>query len=159
MKMEADLSSDLCYRYSLRRSWDAGAGRCLFVMLNPSTADALQDDLTIKKCIGFAQKWSFRELEVVNLFALRATYPQRLLEVEDPVGSENDEAIRTALKRSSKIVVAWGDIPTRIGMRVAVVNQLLAAVPTHCLGRTRHGNPKHPSRIAYSTSLESWRTP
>jgi len=159
MRMEADLSTCERYRYSLRRSWDVGAGRCLFVMLNPSTADALRDDLTIKKCIGFSQKWGFSDLEVVNLFAFRATYPYQLLEANDPIGPENDEAIATAMKRCSMALVAWGDVPTRINPRVAQVNQILATIQAYCLGRTKAGNPKHPSRLAYATSLENWRRP
>jgi hypothetical protein len=42
------------YRYSLWRRWDSMTPSVLFVMLNPSTADAEKDDLTVAKCIGYA---------------------------------------------------------------------------------------------------------
>lgn len=35
------------YRYLLRREWDINAGQTTFVMLNPSTADAVRDDRTL----------------------------------------------------------------------------------------------------------------
>jgi hypothetical protein len=43
----------------------------VFVMLNPSTADASKDDATIRRCIGFAKQLKFGGIKVVNLFAFR----------------------------------------------------------------------------------------
>jgi hypothetical protein len=43
------------YSYSLTRRWAHGP-KALFVMLNPSTADAMVDDPTIRRCIGFARR-------------------------------------------------------------------------------------------------------
>src|SRR5262249_14212908 len=85
------------YRYSLTRRWgDAAEPRALFVMLNPSTADAEQDDPTIRRCIGFAKAWGMGSLEVVNLYALRATDPAALLSAPDPIGPKNDTMITSA---------------------------------------------------------------
>src|SRR5258707_10232275 len=66
----------------------------LFVMLNPSTADGQGDDPTIRKCVGFAQRWGYDRMKVVNLFAYRATDPRMLLslpERDDPFGVRNQE--------------------------------------------------------------------
>jgi len=57
------------YRYSLWRVWHPKASRVAFIMLNPSQADATVDDPTIRRCIGFAQRWGYGSLEAVNLFA------------------------------------------------------------------------------------------
>ncbi|MCL6576102.1 DUF1643 domain-containing protein [Kyrpidia sp.] len=86
------------YRYSLTREWDASKPRVVFIMLNPSTADDDQDDNSVKRCIGFAKKWGFGSLEVVNLFAYRTPNPEKLSQVEDPVGMENREHIGCACK-------------------------------------------------------------
>src|SRR5437868_14686902 len=76
------------YRYSLLREWCADSPRVAFIMLNPSTADDRKDDPTIRRCIGFAHSWGFGVLEVVNLFAYRATDSSKLPGGDDPVGPE-----------------------------------------------------------------------
>src|SRR5262245_38555366 len=81
------------YRYSLTRIWDAERPNVMFVGLNPSTADDQVDDPTVRRCIGFARKWRFGGMIIVNLFAYRSTDPNRLQEILDPVGPENDEHI------------------------------------------------------------------
>src|SRR5690606_18576726 len=83
------------YRYLLTRPipapfWKPDAGEAVFVMLNPSTADASEDDPTIRRCIGFAKEWGCTGLTVANLYALRSTDPKGLWKHRDPVGPEND---------------------------------------------------------------------
>src|ERR1019366_833740 len=85
---------DRPYRYSLWRRVGESRRRVLFVMLNPSTADAIVDDPTIRRCMGFARTWGFGELEVCNLFAYRSPCPSALLRAADPVGPSNDRALR-----------------------------------------------------------------
>jgi hypothetical protein len=70
------LSEDGRYRYRLWRLWDDLAPVMVWVMLNPSTADADLDDPTIRKCIGFAKANRHGGIIVVNLFAWRATDPK-----------------------------------------------------------------------------------
>src|SRR6185312_12359012 len=97
------------YRYGLGREWDYPAKPALtFIMLNPSTADAEQDDPTIRRCIGFAKRDGFGALTVLNLYALRATDPRELERADDPKGPENDTMLRLHLKRGGTFVAAWG---------------------------------------------------
>lgn len=79
------------------------------MMLNPSTADDIQDYATIGRCIRFARTWGYGALEVVNLFAYRATHPRELRHVADPVGQENDLYLLHVQSRLQTIVVAWGN--------------------------------------------------
>lgn len=81
------------YRYALGRCWDHAGKRVVFAMLNPSVADATADDPTIRRCIRFARKWGYGSLEVVNLFAWRATDPKELRIAADPIGLDNDAEI------------------------------------------------------------------
>ncbi|WP_235684234.1 DUF1643 domain-containing protein [Bacillus mycoides] len=56
--MIRDASIEGNHRYSLTREWDVtNEDRTLFIMLNPSTADEYQDDMTTKRCINFAKRW------------------------------------------------------------------------------------------------------
>lgn len=149
------------YRYHLTREWDATLPRTLFVMLNPSTADASLDDPTIRRCMGFARSWGAGGIEVVNLFALRATDPEALWDhlpcAEDGV---NHDYVRAAVDRvlatpGSVIVAAWGAHAT---VEHTVVQDFLRLVPSGarvmCLGKTRKGAPKHPLYLAANTALE-----
>lgn len=134
------------YRYLLWRRW-AEADSLLFIMLNPSTADAERDDPTIRRCIGFARSWGFGGVEVVNLFAWRATLPRALARARDPVGPHNDRAISQAVARSRAVIAAWG-VHGALGDRDEQVAQLLAATRLRCLGLTRDGAPRHPLYVA-----------
>jgi hypothetical protein len=130
------------YRWWLRRSFVTGDGRIVcFVMLNPSTADALEDDPTIRRCVGFARAWGFSCLSVRNLFAFRATNPQALLWAEDPVGPQGDAELRAA-RTADLVVAAWGAHVPFGRDRQAL--RLLVGVPLVCLGLTKHGHPRHP---------------
>lgn len=75
----------------------------MFVLLNPSTATAEEDDPTIERCIGYAIKWEYSNLEVVNLFAFRVTAPDDLyVQTKSIVGPKNDYYIKNLLKRADK---------------------------------------------------------
>jgi hypothetical protein len=130
------------YRYLLWRRW-TDASSVLFVMLNPSTADARRDDPTIRRCIGFARAWGFGGVEVVNLFAWRATDPRELRRAADPIGPDNDRAIAKAAARNHAIIAAWG-VHGALLERDRQVAVLLAGARVHCLARTGNGAPRHP---------------
>lgn len=97
------------YRYELRRTWDESRPKVMFIMLNPSTADAEIDDPTIRRCVGFAKSWGYGGILVGNLFAYRATEPKTLLTVNDPIGRDNIEHIMELLKECEKVICAWGN--------------------------------------------------
>ena len=140
------------YRYTLWRRWLTGTGTCVFVMLNPSTADASHDDPTVRRCIGFAKAWGFRELEVVNLFALRATDPREIYTACDPIGRDNTWILMTQCKLASFIVAAWGAHGEYQGRGAEVLRRLKeAGLTVHELGRTKAGHPKHPLYLSAST--------
>lgn len=81
------------YRYRLTREWEAAASRICWLLLNPSTATARQDDSTVRRVVDFSRQWGFGSVVVVNLFALRTADPVRLRSHPDPVGPDNDEML------------------------------------------------------------------
>lgn len=152
---DAILSNDGVYRYNLIREWDAINPSMLFVMLNPSTADAVEDDPTIRRCMGFARREDCGMIEVVNLFAYRATDPKELKKTDTPlVGVDNDEIIQLAAEESDIIVCAWGTNGTLNGRNKEVIS-LLQSVgkPIMCLGKTKDGHPKHPLYLPADAEL------
>lgn len=130
------------YRYRLWRTWNAEKPTVAFVMLNPSTADERENDPTIRRCVGYADDWGYGTLEVVNLFALRATDPSALRDHGDPVGDANDEYLRRVCDAAAFVVAAWGGKGS-IRDRGREVARILDA-DLHALDTTRDGHPVHP---------------
>jgi hypothetical protein len=97
------------YRYRLERRWRDGGETVLFVGLNPSTAGEAEDDATVRRCMGFACDWGYSHLIVCNLFGYRATRPGDLFISSDPTGPNNDHALRHAIQRADRVIVAWGN--------------------------------------------------
>lgn len=160
------------YRYVLGRAWGLGdkgidAGHCLWVMLNPSTADALDDDATIRRCIRFSRDWGFSGLEVVNLFAWRATDPGELFTAwrrgDHITGAENAPAIRSAAVNARRVLLAWGNNADLIDEYrehrrdvVALIRNTNPSVPVSYLRKTKLGNPEHPLRLPADLRPQPW---
>ena len=143
------------YRYRLWRDWHErprSSRRLLWILLNPSTADEAILDPTIRRCVRFSREWGYTGLEVVNLFALRATDPATLRFADDPVGPGNDEAIAAALGDCRAAVAGWGAHPLA-APRAAVVRDMARAfrTPLFCLGVTKSGQPRHPLYLRAET--------
>lgn len=134
------------YRYELWREWvPVVRQRALFIMLNPSTADGSEDDPTIRRCVGFAKALRCQALDVVNLFAYRATDPHELASAVDPVGPGNDKYIRSAIRRAHVCVAAWGANPLA-KKRACEVDRLASEVgrSLYSLATSKDGSPRHP---------------
>ena len=110
MKRTARISECGTYRYQLSRIWDDSKPKVMFLMLNPSTADANQDDNTIKRCIAFAKSWGKGGFYVGNLFAYRSTDPKALIGLAShiAVGGENLLNLAEMSGKSQYVVCAWG---------------------------------------------------
>lgn len=146
------------YRYVLTRDipcllrWNRP---CLFIMLNPSTADATMDDPTIRRCMGFAKSEGAAELTVVNLFALRATDPKELWKHPAPVGPDNDRHIKEQLAahRIGVVIAAWGAHKKAAARAKAVIQMAVdAGVEMQCLGVSADGSPRHPLYLPNASS-------
>ena len=146
------------YRYKLTRKLSDSHKSCLFIMLNPSTADANEDDPTIRRCMGYAIGWGYGELIVVNLFAYRATKPTELYSrlVEDPIGPENHHYVTSAVDQVTRqyledpipngpTICAWGTHGSFMNQDQTVLGWIESAgVTPMCLQKTKAGHPSHP---------------
>ena len=150
----AELSDCGHYRYKLWRVWDAGGELCLFVMLNPSTADARNDDATIRRCIDYAKRWGYGGLLVGNLFAYRSTDPTVLQKVIDPIGPANDAALVELHQAATLTVAAWGNTGG-LRNRDRAVRRMLAGLS--CLRINRDGSPAHPVRLPKNLTPVEYR--
>lgn len=145
------------YRYSLTRIWDDGGRKACFVMLNPSTATEQRNDPTIERCERRSRALGYGGIRIVNIFAWRETDPAALRAANDPVGPDNDSALRDAASWADHVIAAWG-VHGEHRRRGDEVLSLLRATgrPLFHLGLTRHGHPRHPLYVAYSKRPETW---
>lgn len=141
MDSSADFSDCRTYRYALWRTWGGVNGYCMFVGLNPSTADETLDDPTIRRCIKFAKDWGYSGLCMTNIFAYRATDPKVMKSVADPIGPDNDDWLRDSASQAAVVIAAWGTHGKHMG-RADAVKRLLPNLSY--LRLTKDGHPSHP---------------
>ncbi len=159
MRRSADISPCGTWRYALFRVWNEERPTVTFIGLNPSTADAEQDDPTARRMVGFAKSWGYGALTVVNLFAVRATDPRDIELAPDPIGPHND-AVLTQDTRDRVCVCCWGTHGDYLNRGALVAGRLLQLRRrlVH-LGRNRDGSPKHPLYLPSNTPLLPWSPP
>jgi len=152
-------SEDRVYRYLLRREIWPQRTTCLFIMLNPSTADESKNDPTITRCINFARHWGFGRLEVVNLFAYRATDPKELYSIEraSAIGPDNPYHIKAAILEADRVVCAWGNhgLLHDRGLRIRDVIIESGKFPL-AFKITKKGQPIHPLYQKANADLIAW---
>lgn len=159
----ADLSPCRKYRYRLTRTLTGPGMPLVFVMLNPSTADASIDDPTIRRCIGFGDRLGRSGIHVINLFAFRTPYPEELRDAqrhgEDIVGPRGDQVLDAI---PGTVICAWG--PPKwpfVRERARKVAERITArrLPLFCLGTSKDGSPRHPLMLRNDATLTEWRIP
>ena len=166
------------YRWELRRQW--GPGPCIFWgMLNPSTADGLGDDPTVRTIIGFSFRWGYGSLIVGNIYPFRSSKTAALRKWRTSAlgtGEINyiarDAFIRnagecaTALAECETAIAAWGAMAEEDDVDAWLENvgaRIDHELDWNCLGKTLSGAPKHPlargtHRIPDDQKPVLWRT-
>jgi hypothetical protein len=145
----ADIRGD--YRYTLTRVWDAALPVITFVLLNPSTADEVQLDPTLRRCVGFAKREGFGGMLILNLYAFRTKDPKVMMAAPDPIGPDNDRILANV---TGTVVAGWGTNadPARVAQAVALLP------PLQALGVTKTGHPQHPLYVRANAPLIQWVT-
>ena len=145
------------YRYVLSRHWEDGE-TCVFVGLNPSTADDSKNDATVRKCMHFARSWGFAGISLVNLYARRCRYPQALLTSDDPVGPDNDIWLKSVIGGAPHAIAMWGNRGARIYGEGIRRDTLVITLHSKwsCFGQTKLGAPKHPLYLPKATPLQAF---
>lgn len=152
------------YRYELTREF-GGARTLVSIGLNPSKADAERNDPTLRKDIGFAQRWGMGRVVKGNAYAYKATDPKDMLAAQragvDVVGPDNDRTLialaRLARDSGGIVVVSWGANIDPI--RQHDLAMLLSDAELWCFGTNLDGSPVHELYIPYTRELVRWRCP
>lgn len=149
------------FRYRLDREWDSERGRLYAGLINPSTADANEDDATLRGLIARAKKLGFGSVVVWNAFAIRSPNPRDIYFSDDPVGPQNDEYIKAILSeckdRDAPCLVGWsshGKHLGRAGWITSTANTL--GVSLQCVAINADGSPRHPLYVKHDSPLLKW---
>lgn len=141
------------YRYTLWREWTTLIEDCRyahsyvnFICLNPSTATAIEDDPTIRRCVGFAKRWGYGAMCMTNLFAYRSTNPIELTKINDPIGNENNEYLKRIADHALLIIIGWGNHGDLLNRDKEILSFLKNPM---CLGITKNNQPRHPLYVSY----------
>lgn len=149
----AIFTDERTHRIYLWRIWDRTKPLVMFILLNPSTANETLNDHTVRKCIGFAKRWGYGGIFMCNVFTLVSTDP-KALNKEPNIAMGASLAMKVIRQKCEKAVVGWGSYITQVRQwedRVERIKWDLS--PLHCLGVTKDGHPRHPSRLPYTTQL------
>ena len=174
----AVISSCGTYRYELRRTFAPELAFTSMVptrplvtcILNPSKADAIENDPTVTRVSGFAKRWGCGWLLVTNADAYRETFPSEMIKAAksgvDICGPENDDYIRRArdicIENEGIFLVGWGaNLTGKVPGgkdRQKRLAELIGDIAM-CLGVNKDGSPEHPLYIPYERPLKPWRCP
>lgn len=152
------------YRYRLERQC-IGSGQTTIIMVNPSTADATENDATIRKLLGFGNRYEWGRLVVGNLFAFRSVEVRTMAIAPDPIGPDNDGHLLAMLCEADRVVVAWGPmgkLPKRLRERYRRIREMASMVsrPLMSIGApAKDGHPCHPLMLPYVRELQPWADP
>ena len=134
-------------RYRLWRIWDPEKPLLLYVLLNPSHADAQTDDRTVSKLIQFSRDWEYGGFYLGNIHSYISSDPKLLVHHLIPNEPLNIFHLKEMAKKSKKIVLGWGNS--------GKLPQWLKHITTqpYCLGINQNGSPKHPLYLSRKTTL------
>lgn len=157
------------FRYTLTRDIETVANDrlCCFIMLNPSTADEVTDDATIKRCIAFAESYNCGKMLVLNLFALRATNPDELWAAETLFNARgllwysHFKRVVKVIPGNSLVIAGWGARPSAkqaqswYDEQVKLAQSLCvsANLPLKALQLNKDGSPRHPLYVSGDAQL------
>ena len=129
------------YRYELCREWHHRKPKVMFMMLNPSTADEVKDDPTIRRCIRYALDWGYGGYIMGNIFAYRSTDPKQLKIIDNPIGIDNNYWLKKLHAEASLTIGAWGNHGKYLNRGQDIINLINNLF---CLRITKEGHPSHP---------------
>lgn len=145
------------YRWILKRTWNYQVPRLLVIGMNPSVADLVYDDPTVRKECVFAENWGYGGIVKCNVCDYRATDPKDLLALNLRIQTTgNLDTLRIAIASHQDILIAWGNLHPRISHLTDPVMEMLQPrrYTLWCLGKTKAGNPRHPLYLSLKTERQ-----
>lgn len=153
-----DCESNSKYRYSLTRKWDECLPKATIIMLNPSVANVLKNDLSINRCLNYCIDNNYGSLEVINLFAFIETDSKKLKASPEYIGEKNDYYIEQAINQADKVIVGWGSDNDYRTRKKEVWNKFLKDTKVYYFEDDSNRTPPvHISRLAKGFYLKEYK--
>lgn len=143
----AILSKNGKHRFALWRIWDKELPKIAFIGLNPSTANHLKDDPTIKRVRRFAKDWGYGGFYMLNLFTKVTPNPDDLL-IEPNIKMTSNYYLSHYASLSNEICFCWGAFK-QAQKRAKEIIEMFPDATT--LGYNNNGSPKHPLFVRADT--------
>ena len=148
------------YRWILKRELLSGKKSIVFIGLNPSIANSSDNDRTLKRIVNFCSKWGYKNIYIINLFALISKSSIQILKSDDPIGGNNDLITLKTLQFwrediNCDLWLGWGDKGKfrkrdrrvlKLIKKFSYMNskEKIFSKSVLCLGLSKKGNPRHP---------------
>lgn len=138
------------YRHLLIRDWAdllQPERTILWIGMNPSSADADNQDPTCTRETNFSRDWGYSRYLKGNMLDWRATSPKDLPHSPDLACSrDNLPILLEAAETSEMVLLAYGKLHSRYhGIVESTIDALRATgKPLMCLGKNADGSAKHP---------------
>lgn len=139
------------YRYQLWRIWDESKPLVQLIGLNPSTANADNDDSTIRRISSLVAHNGYGGFYMTNLFGWISPSPDDLLSVAD-AQKDNTKWLFDTTKHVKNIVFCWGNFKQAVKTANAISSVMACGQPL-CFGKNKNGSPKHPLYLKSNTKL------
>lgn len=143
----AEFSEDGKYRYKLWRIWDAAKPKAMCIGLNPSTANATDNDATIRNLISMLTKLGYGGFYMMNCFAYITSKPKLLM--HNPVSDEwNNNMLTVVASQCDDVIFSWGTF--KVIKELGRDKELIEMFPNaKCFGINKDGSPFHPRALTY----------
>jgi len=150
----AEFSDCRKYRYALWRIWDRTKPLVMFVGLNPSTANEVDADPTIRSVGRIAKHNGYGGFYMMNCFPYVSTDPEQLRDFGNT--ATNDHWLYKVAAMSKDVVFAWGSfaVVRELGRDIEMTGMFPNA---KALFINKNGSPKHPLYCKSETELVEWK--
>jgi len=146
----AEFSKDKKYRYSLSRKWSEKE-QVLFILLNPSKGDGINDDPTIRRLISISKNLGYGGFKVVNLYTIITPMRNKLYDKKRKISKKNKNLIFNLIPQYKTIIYGWGATENEpIWLKNKIKNPM-------CFQINKNGSPKHPLYLKKSSSLREYK--
>jgi len=147
----AKFTPDNKHRLYLYRRWKITRPSAMVIGLNPSKADAFDDDQTIgfvKRVLNFN---GFGSFYMVNLYTMITPYPSEL--IADNNLDYNILLWKELSQQVDSVIFAWGSFKT--DGREKIAEDLFPKAL--CFNHLKNGAPRHAMYLPQATTLKSYQ--